>query len=164
MILECRLINLNKRNLLETDGVPTSLLSISTNMQHLDWITTTLMYFGSSCRIYKNGLILVGSEVWDLINSLQTSKLIKNLSSCGQKTRKLRFGPIDGHYSLPTVVGRMKRSCFLHILKWWGLGGWMWIGLCEVLGGDSNHSCRATSHPPASLYFLASIYARFLPK
>lgn len=153
MILECRLINLNKRNLLETDGVPTSLLSISTNMQHLDWITTTLMYFGSSCRIYRNGLILVGSEVWDLINSLQTSKLIKNLSSCGQKTGKLRFGPIDGHYSLPMVVGRMKRSCFLHILKWWGLGGWMWIGLCEVLGGERPKP-QLQGNKPSSRVFL----------
>lgn len=117
------------------------------------------MYFGSSCRIYKNGLILVGSEVWDLINSLQTSKLIKNLSSCGQKTRKLRFGPIDGHYSLPTVVGRMKRSCFLHILKWWGLGGWMWIGLCEVLGGGETQTTAAGQqaiHPRLFTSSLAS--------
>lgn len=63
VILKCQLININEEALLEIGGVPALLLCISTNVQHLDWITMTLMSFGSSRRIwYKNGSDFGGKQ------------------------------------------------------------------------------------------------------
>lgn len=47
------------------------------------------------------------------------------------------------------------------VRTWWMDVNWLVWG---PGGGDSNHSCRATSRPPASLYFLASMPVSCLSK
>lgn len=78
VILRCQLININEQAPSEIGGVPALLLSISTYVLHLDWITMRLMCSGSSLRMwYKNGSDFSGKKVWDIINSTQLLSLSK---------------------------------------------------------------------------------------
>lgn len=169
VILKCQLININEEARLHTGAARALLLSINTNMQHLGWITMTLMSFGSSRRIwYKNGSDFGGKQ------SLEFNKWPQNFWAY-QKVEQLWLA--DREVSLRALL-MVTQSC----QRWlwgWNTAASFTVGDGEDLldghelacvrswGGkrDPNHSCRATSHTrPTSLHFLARSYTRFLPE